>query len=708
MKRYALLSLSVAVALLFFASTASATHSDCVLGRPGIETLEDQVECAIQKGLAWAASVQNIDGSWTDGYGNLAATGLYCVKLVDRAKELEVDPFDAEQYEYAVNLSAAITHLAGNLVPGDPGELKASTISSYTTYTTGISAMCFASAAELEPEMVATVGDEVLTYEEITLRLATWLTGNQQDGGCSEGGWYYAEKEYSPTWADNSISGYATMGLGFAQSLTDYAIPAAALNHLDAFIDRVQETGGAFDGGSNYGGSWSGSPPTCSSSYDWINILKTGNLLYELCLIEDPETSSRVSRALDFIQRFWGNNGGGEVNGAGWLNNYQAIFTMMKGLEGCGIETLDIGEVEEDWFALVAQWIIDDQLSSGAFYNLGGDGRGNPQLHTAWALLTLERAVPRLEFGIPDQCVPYGTGFEPFDANDYVVVGEPPYTWTFSGNEDLSVEQDDSLFTVTYPEGWVGSETLTFTATDNNGKTSDDTATFTVSAVPIVGDIPDQVAPFETFDLDDYLLPPVPASVAWTAAGNSCLGVTIGAGNVVTVTNPGNACQDPETVTFTASAIACEGEVTDSDDATFTPNQPPDCSEAAPSLATLWPPNHRFVGIGVLGVTDPDGDPVTIMVDSIFQDEPVDTLGDGSFTPDGQGAGTDTASVRAERAGTPEVPGDGRVYHISFTADDGRGGSCSGEVLVGVPHDRGQGSTPVDGGALYDSTAIAP
>jgi hypothetical protein len=46
------------------------------------------------------------------------------------------------------------------------------------------------------------------------------------------------------------------------------------------------------------------------------------------------------------------------------------------------------------------------------------------------------------------------------------------------------------------------------------------------------------------------------------------------------------------------------------------------------------------------------------------------------------------------------------VYHISFTADDGHGGFCSDEVLVGVPHDKK--ATPVDDGALFDSTVTIP
>lgn len=130
-----------------------------------------------------------------------------------------------------------------------------------------------------------------------------------------------------------------------------------------------------------------------------------------------------------------------------------------------------------------------------------------------------------------------------------------------------------------------------------------------------------------------------------------------------------------------------------------TANEEPDCSTAVPGESTLWPPNHKMKSISISGVVDPDGDNVTITVDSIFQDEPTSGLGDGDQTPDGAGVGTDTAQVRAERSGI----GDGRVYHISFTADDGNGGTCTGEVLVSVPHDQ-NGAAAVDQGALFDST----
>jgi PKD repeat protein len=131
-------------------------------------------------------------------------------------------------------------------------------------------------------------------------------------------------------------------------------------------------------------------------------------------------------------------------------------------------------------------------------------------------------------------------------------------------------------------------------------------------------------------------------------------------------------------------------------------NNAPVCTAAFPSTDLIWPPNHKFVPVTVHGVTDSDGDPVSMSIDSIFQDEPVNTYGDGDTARDGRGIGTTVAEIRAERSGTKKVPGNGRVYHIGFTANDGRGATCSGSVAVVVPHD--VNDIPIDDGALYDST----
>ena len=236
---------------------------------------------------------------------------------------------------------------------------------------------------------------------------------------------------------------------------------------------------------------------------------------------------------------------------------------------------------------------------------------------------------------------------------------------------------------------------------------AEDSDIINVCESPIVDDIPDQNAPFETFDLDDYIVYGGAGSISWTNS-TPPLGwtVAIDGENVVTVTAPEGA-GDPVIITFTASTEYCSEVVcSDSDDATFTPNLPPDCSEAYADPGCLWPANHKFVDIVIMGVTDPDGDPITINIDAITSDEPTASdLGSGGekHAPDASGIGTDTASVRAERSGTS----DGRVYMIRFTASDGRGGECEGSVMVKVPHDQlSEDCTAIDSGQDYDATQI--
>lgn len=125
----------------------------------------------------------------------------------------------------------------------------------------------------------------------------------------------------------------------------------------------------------------------------------------------------------------------------------------------------------------------------------------------------------------------------------------------------------------------------------------------------------------------------------------------------------------------------------------YTENRPPVCSGAVASPSSIWPPDRRQVRISTLGVTDPDGDPVTLKVTRILQDE--------LFTarmPDAGSLGTAKPWVRADRMDN----GDGRVYHLFFEATDPAGAKCTGEVKVCVPLQ--SGGTCRDGGARIDST----
>jgi hypothetical protein len=127
-------------------------------------------------------------------------------------------------------------------------------------------------------------------------------------------------------------------------------------------------------------------------------------------------------------------------------------------------------------------------------------------------------------------------------------------------------------------------------------------------------------------------------------------------------------------------------------------NRPPECVAAMASPALLSPADGALVPVAIGGITDPDGDPVTVAITAIMQDEPVTGGRAGNTTPDGAGIGATTAQVRAER----NEGGNGRVYTIFFRARDTHGGQCSGSVTVCVPV-RAEGRCR-DDGARFDST----
>jgi hypothetical protein len=147
------------------------------------------------------------------------------------------------------------------------------------------------------------------------------------------------------------------------------------------------------------------------------------------------------------------------------------------------------------------------------------------------------------------------------------------------------------------------------------------------------------------------------------------------------VVHDGQVASAPATVTITVLNV----------------NDPPACSLAQPSPASLWPPGHALVPVTIVGVSDPNNDQITITVTGVTQDEPVSGLGDGDTSPDAVLQGS-TALLRAERSGT----GNGRVYEVQFAANDGQGGSCIAAVKIQVPHDKR--GTAIDDGQLYDST----
>ncbi len=516
-----------------------------------------QIDHAINAGLAWLVSQQRADGSWAytptcGAYCDEATTALVLLKLVERAKELGKDPFDGDPasptyYPYAPNVTAGFDYVFGS------ASVNAAGVNFYdTVYGTGITMMAVGNTTAPN-RLIATGPLAGRTYRQALQGMMDWIADAQNDYDCGVGGWGYSPNMQS--WADNSNSGYATLGVGFAGDPRGFAIsiPASVFAGLDAFVDNVQASGGPYSGGSLYNPCWGSSP-------SWYNTLKTGNLLYEMALLGRAPSDPTVRNAIGFIQNFWSSPACNFAEGCGWQGDYQAMFILMKGLWAYKVTYLTISGSPVDWFDVVTTYVVDHQNPDGSWdhdasLNLEDT---NDVIDTAWALLTMER-VTKPQFFIPDQCVPAGQSFTCFDADSYVLRGMPPFTWTWSGNVALTLTKDsDNNICIAYPPGWTGVETVTLTLTDANGTIVDQNVTFTVSPVPAIAPIPEQFSPFPPFDLDSYLSGIDPSEVIWSFSGNVCLQVSIDPAHVVTVTNPGGACTNPEVIRFTAVAPLSE------------------------------------------------------------------------------------------------------------------------------------------------------
>jgi hypothetical protein len=190
--------------------------------------------------------------------------------------------------------------------------------------------------------------------------------------------------------------------------------------------------------------------------------------------------------------------------------------------------------------------------------------------------------------------------------------------------------------------------------------------------------------------------------VAFSSAGSSdpagdplTFGWDFGDGSTATGTAPAHAYAADGV--YKAVLWVSDGLIAVSDTATVTikTENPPDCSRARAVPAQIWPPDRRLVPITITGVSDPDGESVTIRVTRVTQDEPLAGRGaqaSAIICPDG------SVALRAERLGQ----GNGRVYRIRFTATDSTGASSEGSVRVCVPHDKSRPAC-IDDGQNFDS-----
>ncbi|WP_459201729.1 prenyltransferase/squalene oxidase repeat-containing protein [Methanococcus sp. CF] len=319
---------------------------------------EEEIQESIDQGIEWLASQQKPDGSWGD-YEKPAHTGFALIKLVDRARELGEDPFDPE-YEYYGNVTAGYAYLMSEKTVepaiNDSGTnnngLRISfTGSFHATYNTAIALMAFANLKGYDEYNETLVQDMV-----------DWFVDTQNP----DGAWRYTAMPDPPS--DNSNTGYAVIGLAYAEN-AGAIIPDSVKTDLNPWIDYIQNDA---NGGSGY-----------TTPADWVNCLKTGNLILEMGFVGDTTESERLNNAIGYLVAHWNDSN----TDPGWRIHYQSMYCIMKGLEYMQIEEID----GIDWYDDFSTAIVTTQNPDGSWSGDTWDYYGI--LSTEWALLTLEKAT---------------------------------------------------------------------------------------------------------------------------------------------------------------------------------------------------------------------------------------------------------------------------------------------------------------------------
>ncbi len=167
---------------------------------------------------------------------------------------------------------------------------------------------------------------------------------------------------------------------------------------------------------------------------------------------------------------------------------------------------------------------------------------------------------------IPDQTIDQSKTFATFDLDDYVTDidnAKSELSWTHNATQlVVNINTSTHVATITVPNNqWIGSATITFTATDPAGSSGQNSAIFTVgnfNSPPTVSQIPDQTiyenGSFAAINLSLYVTDPndQDAEISWTWRGNSNLNLQA-INQILTISVADTEWAGTNVVTFVAS-----------------------------------------------------------------------------------------------------------------------------------------------------------
>ena len=220
----------------------------------------------------------------------------------------------------------------------------------------------------------------------------------------------------------------------------------------------------------------------------------------------------------------------------------------------------------------------------------------------------------------------------------------------------------------------VGTTNITWSVTDAAGNTA------TAIQKVIISDIETPTITVFPQNVTVTCADDVPAaSIGSVTATDNCSVVVSHVGDVIS----NQTCANRYTLTRTYKATDASGNsVSRSQIITVNDNVPPEINGLSTSKQILAPPNHKMQEVTVnYSILDNCNNSPSYTF-NVSSNEPVNGTGDGDTDPDWQIIDDHKINLRAERAAN----GDGRIYTITVTANDGCNATVTATAQVVVAH----------------------
>ncbi len=365
---------------------------------------EAQKQAAIDAGLAWLASQQNPDGSWTYGGYEQAATGAALLAFVEQ----KYKPLGWNGHDYSAVVTKATNYLLSTATQVDISSpnwwgFKGTANSGIgldwtgggeTTYTSGLvlPGLCRLTAGIVSPsDTISSANPAVngLTYAQVIQRAVDlWVWGQTGPaGGNNDGGWRYFPNSND---SDGSTSQWGAIAMLFAQQVPGIIVPAQTKTELQKWINYIQNP---VDGSCGYTDPNGLSGITNDES-------KTGGLLTQMVFAGGGGSQSK---ALAYLNTNWKN-----LANDTWYGNFgnpYAMFGVYKGLEltiGLNADMSIISNLHPDpgnvnnpnhgwnWWEDYCNWLVLNQNVNGSWT---GFQYWIDPLSTAWDINILNGTV---------------------------------------------------------------------------------------------------------------------------------------------------------------------------------------------------------------------------------------------------------------------------------------------------------------------------